>query len=146
SSGQFTRFDKGMSTVPTQFMDWIIYPDKERTEFGKGKKKDRVIQVNTGRTGWIYDGDAQTLKDQSDQQIKSHLEGIEFDIDRILRSSWKEKGAEIRFWGREEIRPGERADVVEMNLKNDRMVYLWLDRSTHLPMSLIYETTDEGKL
>src|SRR5262245_34501032 len=31
STGQYTPFDKGMSQVPTQFIDWIIYPDKERT-------------------------------------------------------------------------------------------------------------------
>lgn len=146
TTGQFTSFDKGVSTTPRQFMDWIVYPDKERTEFGKGKKKDRIIQVNAGKTGWIYDGDAQTLKDQSDQQIKTHLEGIEFDIDRILRSSWKEPGAEVWFWGREEIRPGERANVVEIKLKNDLLIYLWLDRNTNLPMSLIYEKTEEGAL
>ncbi len=146
TTGQFTSYDKGMSTVPRQFGDWIVYPDKERTEFGKGKKKDRIIQVNVGKTGWIYDGDAETLKDQSDQQIKTHLEGIEFDIDRILRFSWKEAGAEVRFWGREEIRPGERANVVEIKLKNDQLIYLWMDRGTNLPMSLIYEKTEEGAL
>lgn len=146
TTGQFTSFDKGVSTVPRQFTDWIVYPEKERTEFGKGKKKDRIIQVNVGKTGWIYDGDAETLKDQSDQQIKAHLDGIEFDIDRILRFSWKEPGAEVRFWGREEIRPGERANVVEIKLKNDQLIYLWLDRSTNLPMSLIYEKTEEGAL
>jgi hypothetical protein len=146
TTGQFTSFDKGMSTVPRQFSDWIVYPDRERTEFGKGKKKDRLIQVNVGKGGWVYDGDAQTLKDQSEQQIKAHLEGIEFDIDRILRVSWKEPGAEVRFWGREEIRPGERANVVEIKLKGGQEVYLWLDRGTNLPISLIYEKTEEGAL
>ncbi len=146
TSGQFTSFDKGASTIPKQFVDWIVYPDKERTEFGKGKKKDRIIQVNVGKTGWIYDGDAQTLKDQNEVQIKAHLEGLEFDIDRILRFSWKQPGAETRLWGREEIRPGERANVVEIKLKNDQLLYLWLDRSNHLPMSLIYEKIVDGKL
>lgn len=144
--GQFTKFDKGMSQVPTQFTDWIIYPDKERTEFGKGKKKDRMIQVNTGKTGWVYDGDAETLKDQTDQQVQAHLDGIQFDIDRILRGSWKEAGGEARFWGREELRPGERANVVEIKLKDDQAIYMWLDRNTNLPMNLIYEKTQEGKL
>src|SRR4051812_39497719 len=36
-SGQFNQFDKGMSTVPAQFVDYIQYPDKERTEFGRKK-------------------------------------------------------------------------------------------------------------
>lgn len=146
TTGQFTRFDKGVSQVPTEFHDWIVYPDKERTDFGKGKKKNRSIRVNTGSSGWIYNGDAETLKDQTDQQIKDHLEDSEFDIDRILRLSWKEAGTEVRFWGREEIRPGERANVVEIKLKNEQLIYLWLDRNTNLPMNLIYDKTEEGKL
>lgn len=146
TAGQFTPFDKGLSQSPVQFMDWIVYPDKERTEFGKGKKKDRRIQVNIGKTGWVYDGDAQTLKDQTDQQIRAHLEGLEYDIDRVLRSTWKEPGAEVRFAGREELRPGERADVVEIKLKSDQLLSLWLDRSTHLPINLIYEKIEDGKL
>jgi hypothetical protein len=145
SNGQFTPFDKGISQFPIQFVDWIVYPDKERTEFGKGKKKNRRIQVNVGKTGWVYDGDAETLKDQTDQQIQQHLEGIELDLDRILRVAWKEPGAEVRFAGREEIRPGERADVVSIELKPELTVFLWLDRQTHLPMSLIYEKNgDQG--
>jgi outer membrane lipoprotein-sorting protein len=146
STGQFTPYDKGMSQIPIPFVDWIVYPDKERTEFGKGKKKNRRIQVNVGKTGWVYDGDAETLKDQTDKQIESHLEGIEFDIDRILRAATKGSGVEVRFAGREEIRPGERADVVEIQLKSGQNAYLWLDRQTHLPMSLIYERNEEGGL
>ncbi len=146
STGQFTPFDKGISQFPVPFVDWIVYPDKERTEFGKGKKKNRRIQVNVGRTGWVYDGDAETLKDQTDKQIQAHLEGIEFDLDRILRVALKESGVEVRFAGREEVRPGERADVVEIRLKPERNVYLWLDRQTRLPMSMIYEKTGEGGL
>ncbi|MFN0084489.1 MAG: hypothetical protein ACKVX9_03800 [Blastocatellia bacterium] len=146
TNGQFTPYDKGISQSPVQFIDWIVYPDKERTEFGKGKKKDRRIQVNVGKTGWVYDGDAQTLKDQTGEQIRAHLEGLEFDIDRVLRSSWKEPGAEVRFAGREELRPGERADVVEVKLTSGSLLALWLDRSTHLPISLVYERTEEAKL
>jgi hypothetical protein len=146
STGQFTPYDKGMSLIPIPFVDWIVYPDKERTEFGKGKKKNRKIQVNVGKTGWVYDGDVETLKDQTDKQIESHLEGIEFDIDRILRAAAKGSGVGVRFAGREEIRPGERADVVEIQLKSGQNAYLWLDRQTHLPMSLIYERNGEDGL
>jgi hypothetical protein len=146
STGQYTPFDKGLSLIPIQFVDWIVYPDKERTEFGKGKKKDRRIQVNVGKTGWVYDGDAETLKDQTDKQIQDHLEGLEFDIDRILRAAAKDTGAEVRFAGREETRPGERADVVSIKLKSEQTVYLWLDRQTHLPMSLIYERNGDSGL
>ena len=145
-NGIYTPFAKGMSQLPIQFIDWIVYPDKERTEFGKGKKKDRRIQVNVGKTGWIYDGEAETLKDQSDKQIEEHLEGLEFDIDRLLRTAAKGEGVEAGYAGREETRPGERADAIAFRLKSDKTAYLLLDRQTHLPMSLSYEKTEDGGL
>lgn len=146
AQGQFTQFDKGASANPVPFTDWIVFPDKERVDFGRGKKKNRRIQVNTGKTGWVYDGDAETLKDQTDKQIQTHLEGAEYDIDRILRGGWQMAGVVVRFAGREELRPGERADVVSIELKPEHTVYLWLDRMTHLPISLIYEKFGEGRL
>lgn len=146
ATGMYTPFEQGVSTVPTPFTYWQMPFDKERIEFGKGKKKNRQIQVNVGNTGWAYDGDAETLKDQTDKQIRDHLENGEFDIDRILRLSWKSSGVEVRFAGLEELRPGERADVVAIELKPEQTVYLWLDRNTHLPISLIYEKTGDSGL
>ncbi|HKQ74801.1 MAG TPA: hypothetical protein VJ810_14000 [Blastocatellia bacterium] len=146
STGMYTPFDKGLSQIPIQFIDWIVYPDKERTEFGKGKKKNRRIQVNVGKTGWVYDGDAETLKDQTDKQIEDHLEGLEFDIDRLLRSAVKNTGVEVGYAGREETRPGERADSIAIRLKSGQTAYLLLDRQTHLPISLTYEKTGDGGL
>ena len=145
-SGMYTQFQKGLSQNPRQFIDWIVFPDKERTEFGKGKKKNRTIQVNVGKTGWLYDGDAETLKDQTDKQIEEYLESLEFDIDRLLRAAAKGDGVEVGFAGREETRPGERADSVAIRLKSDRTAYLLLDSQTHLPISLSYEKTEDGAL
>lgn len=144
--GQFTPFDQGVSTVPAPFAYWQVPFDKERIDFGKGKKKDRQIQVNLGKTGWVYDGEAQTLKDQTDKQIQDHQENGEYDIDHLLRVGWQAPGTKIRFFGREELRPGERADVVAIELKPDQTVYLWLDRNTHLPISLIYEKNGDAGL
>ncbi len=145
ATGQYTFFDKGVSTIPLPFADTIVYPDKERTEFGKGKKKDRRIQVNTGGSGWVYDGEAQTLKDQNEKQAREFLETLETDIDHLLRGGWQAPGVEARFYGREETRPGERADVVVIQLKSGRAVYLALDGHTHLPLSVTYEETgDKG--
>ncbi len=146
ATGMFTPFDQGISTVPAPFTYWQVPYEKERVDFGKGKKKNRQIQVNVGKTGWVYDGDAETLKDQTDKQIQDHLENGEFDIDRILRVGWKAPGVKARFAGREELRPGERADVVAIELKPEQTVFLWLDRNTRLPISLIYEKTADGGL
>jgi len=146
ATGQFTPYDQGASTVPAPFYYWHVPYEKERVEFGKGKKKNRQIQVNVGNTGWVYDGDAETLKDQTDKQIRDHQENGEFDIDKLMRASWREPGVEVRFAGREELRPGERADVVAIEVKPEQTAFLWLDRNTHLPISLIYEKTGDAGL
>ena len=146
ATGQYTPFDGGTSTFPAPFVDTIEYPDKERTEFGKGKKKDRRIQVNDADRGWIYDGDNQTLKDQKPEQINDFLEGLRYDIDQILRGGWKAPGVRVRFSGREETRPGERANILEIQLTPERKVFISLDRSTHLPLALVYERPSEKGL
>src|SRR6267378_2496073 len=61
--GFFTEYKDGMSGIPMKFVDYIVYPDKERTEFIGGGQ--RLIQTNTRNSGWIYDGAALTLKDQT---------------------------------------------------------------------------------
>lgn len=145
ATGQYTPFDKGVSQIPIQFLDIIVYPDRERVEFGKGKKKDRRIQVNVGESGWVYDGDNEVLKDQTTEQLRNYAEGQEYDLDRILRG-WEAGSASIRFYGREELRPGERADVVLVEPSADRSIYIWLDRKDNLPIKLIFEKSAGGAL
>lgn len=143
ATGQYTPFQQGSSTVPKAFTDYIVYPDRERVDFGKGKMKDRTILVNTGKTGWIYDGDAQTIKDQTDKQITSFQEGLFFDLDRILRGGWKETGVKVWYNGRAETRPGERTDVVAIQLPGERQVLLQFDPVSNLPSRITYEKEDE---
>jgi len=65
--GLFTNFIDGVSQVPQKFVDYVVYPDKERTEFsGCGA---RTVQTNFKGGGWIYDAAALTLKDQTPQQL-----------------------------------------------------------------------------
>lgn len=146
ATGLFTPFDKGLSQNPSSFEHFIVYPDRERVEFGKGKKKDRRLQVNVGRTGWVYDGDAQTLKDQNDQQLADYVEGTEIDLDRLLRGNLDDPQRRIVYAGREEVRPGERAEMVMIELDANRQISILLDRANYLPISLIYEKSRNGSL
>lgn len=141
ATGQYTQFEQGVSTIPVRFEDYIVLPDKERTEFGKGKKKDRKINVNVGTTGWVYDGEAETLKDQNEKQIQGFHESRETDIDMVLRAAVQNKDAVVRFYGREETQPGERADVLMIKLK--LTFYVMLDPATKLPRTMSYEKAEE---
>src|SRR5688572_8964392 len=65
--GFYTIFHDGVSQMPARFLDYIAYPDKERTEFTGGGLK--AIQTNAGNTGWIYDGTTKTIADMKETQI-----------------------------------------------------------------------------
>src|SRR5215204_3977683 len=61
--GFYTTFKDGVSQIPARFLDYISYPDSERTEFsGAGI---RTIQTNIGNTGWTFDGAVKKIADQS---------------------------------------------------------------------------------
>ena len=51
--GFYTDYHDGVSGVPLRFVDYIAYPDRERTEFsGDG---NRIIQTNYQNEGWMFD-------------------------------------------------------------------------------------------
>src|SRR5215470_10011626 len=61
--GLFTSFKDGMTQLPARFLDYIEYPNRERTEFVGGGI--RTIQTNTGDTGWRFDGAVKKISDQT---------------------------------------------------------------------------------
>src|SRR5215203_472501 len=75
--GFYTTFKDGVSQIPARFLDYISYPDSERTEFsGAGI---RTIQTNIGNTGWTFDGAVKKIADQSPAQVE--------DFKRALKTS-----------------------------------------------------------
>src|SRR2546427_3556906 len=41
--GLFTNYADGVSQIPQKFVDYVVYPDKERTEFNGGRP--RTVQT-----------------------------------------------------------------------------------------------------
>src|ERR1051326_2149972 len=46
--GLFTNFIDGVSQIPAKFVDYVVYPDKERTEFSGGGA--RTVQTDRKST------------------------------------------------------------------------------------------------
>lgn len=97
------------------FVDVIVYPDKERTEFKSSVT--RIVQTNTGSGGWIFDGDAQTINEQSKEQIEGYKRGIRTSLDNLLRGSWRGK-ATLSYVGRRPASLGKRSDVVKLTFED----------------------------
>lgn len=111
--GNFTTKKETETGLPQAFVDYIVYPDKERTEFKAGGA--RTIQVNAGETGWIADTAARSIKDQTTEQVADFKRSIKTSIDYFLRGEWrKDKDAKLEYVGRREAGLGRRNDVLRV--------------------------------
>jgi len=137
--GKFSVIREGTVVSFQTFLDIIAFPDKERTEFkGQGS---RTIQVNTGETGWIYDGDQELIKVQTKDQAANFKQGIRTSLDNLLRGYWT-NDAELAYIGRRPSTLGKRNDVVKLTYKDGFAVEFEFAVDDGLPQKAIYRRTD----
>lgn len=111
--GNFTLVKDDISGLPSAFVDYIVFPDKERTEFKIAGGK--MIQTNIGDTGWIADSASRSIKDQTPEQVADFKRGIRTSLDYFLRGEWrKEKDVKLEYVGRREASLGKRNEVVRL--------------------------------
>lgn len=111
--GNFTTMKEMQASLPSAFVDYIVYPDKERTEFKSSGV--RTVQTNIGETGWIADTGARTVKDQTPEQVIDFKAAIRTSLDNLLRGGWRaEKDARLDYVGRREASLGRRNEVVRL--------------------------------
>jgi hypothetical protein len=140
SRGQFTPFDKGMSGLPSGFIDYIVYPDRERTDFGKGGEK--YIQSNSGSSGWVYEAKQKRIRDQTEDQIKNFQQAMRHDLDNLLRLGWQEKGAKLVYLGRREAWRNNFSEAARIDFADGQSITLHFDPRTKLPMMAEYKTIE----
>lgn len=136
--GLFTNFVDGASGLPQKFVDYIVYPDKERTEFSGGGA--RTVQTNFKEGGWVYDGAALTLKDQTPQQIDEFKTGVRVGLESLLRGSWRDQGAKLTYAGRREAGiVGRRNEVVRLTYPDGFWVEYEFSADDGTPAKVLYE-------
>jgi hypothetical protein len=137
--GFFTSFHEGMSQIPARFVDYISYPDQERTEFiGDGI---RVIQTNSGETGWLYDGATKSLSDMKEKQIEDFKRGMRTSVENLLRGWWKKENATLSYVGRREAGVGRRNETVRLTYPNGFWIEYEFAAKEGMPAKVIYKTT-----
>jgi hypothetical protein len=136
--GFFTSFKDGMSQIPAKFLDYIAYPDKERTEFtGDGI---RVIQTNTGETGWLFDGATKTLSDMKGAQIEDFKRSIRTSVENLLHGWWKKENATLSYVGRREAGLARRNETVRLTYPDGFWIEYEFAAKEGLPAKVIYKT------
>jgi hypothetical protein len=150
--GLFTQYKDGQAGLPSTFVDYVVFPDKERTEFRSSN--GRIVQTNTSDTGWIYDGAAKTLKDMSKAQVEDFKLAVRSSIDNLLRGFWRKEGAKISYVGRREAGLARRNEVVRLTYTDGYTVDFEFGAKDSLPMKILYkrknadgeETAEEDRL
>jgi hypothetical protein len=139
--GLFTPFHEGASGIPSTFIDYIVYPDRERTEFRSAGT--RVIQTNTGETGWLYDGASKTLKDMTPAQVADFRLAMRTNVDNLLRGPWRKEGAQITHIGRREAGLARRNEALRVTYPDGLIVEFEFSAQDGLPAKVIYKHTNK---
>lgn len=135
--GFFTTYQDGMSQLPARFLDYISYPDKERTEFSGGGI--RVVQGNLGDTGWIYDGATKTIKDMKEVQIEDFKRGMRTSVENLLRGWWQKEGATLTYIGRREAGLARRNETVRLTYPDGFWIEYEFGAKDGFPAKVIYK-------
>ncbi len=137
--GRFSVLKDGVNVSFQSFVDVIVFPDKERTEFKALGIK--TIQTNTGSAGWVFDGDQELIKVQTEKQVANFKRGIRTSLDNLLRGYWK-GDAELSYVGRRPGTLGRRNDVVKLTYKDGFTVEFEFSADDGTPVKAIYKTTN----
>jgi outer membrane lipoprotein-sorting protein len=137
--GKFSVLRDGGVVSFQSFVDVIVFPDKERTEFRGGGS--RTTQVNTGNTGWIFDGDQELIKVQTEAQVANFKQAIRTSLDNLLRGYWKGE-AEISYVGKRPATLGKRNEVIKLVYKDGFTVEFEFGADDGLPQKAIYKRTN----
>ena len=137
--GFYTSFKEGVSQIPARFVDYIAYPDKERTEFTSGGI--RVVQANIGDTGWVFDGATKSLHDMKGLQIDDFKRAMRTSVENVLRGWWRKEGATLSYAGRREAGLAKRNETVRLTYPDGFWVEFEFGAKDGMPAKIIHKHT-----
>ncbi len=135
--GFYTAYQEGMSQIPARFLDYIVYPDRERTEFTSAGT--RVIQANVGETGWVFDGAAKTISEMKPEQIDDFKRSVRTSVENLLRGWWRKDGATLKYVGRREAGLARRNETLRLTYPNGFWVEYEFGAKDGVPAKVIYK-------
>ncbi len=139
--GRYSLYKEGQLGPLYTFVDYIIYPNWERTEFRGDDMKS--IQTNTGETGWIYDGMLKSLKDMKPNQVADFKFAMRVNVDNFLRGTWRKESAKIAYAGRREAGLAKRNETVRVTYPDGFSVEFEFGAQDHLPAKVLYKRLNE---
>jgi len=139
ASGRFFSFSRGELSGSDLYVDYIKFPNMERTEFGRERSKS--ITINKGNEGWKIQP-KKAPEPQSTGQVQDFVTNFKTSFDYVLRFVVKQPQTTIQNL------PGEiidfkRTDVVELRDGAKNLIRFYIDRETKLPVKMQVRRTNE---
>lgn len=137
--GFFSEFKENVPQVPLKFVDYLVYPNRERTEFTQSGIK--TIQTNDGDTGWMFDGGPKKISDQSPAQIEEFKRTMRTTVENLLKGWWRNDGGKVTYVGRREAGLAKRNEAVRLTYPNGFWIEYEFGARDFLPAKVIYKKT-----
>lgn len=135
--GSYTPYAQGVPGRLYSFIDYLVLPDRERTEFRSMGVRD--IQTNVGATGWVVDGMMKTISDMKAEQIENFRVTVRTSVDNLLRGEWRKEGASIAYVGRREAGLAKRNEAVRVTYPDGFSVDFEFGARDGLPAKTSYK-------
>jgi hypothetical protein len=145
--GYFSQIANGVAVPPMSFVDYLIYPDRERTDFKSQGVHD--IQTNLSlEKGWVFDGMTRTISDMKPEQLENFRVTMRTSVDNLLRGEWRKEGASLSYLGRREAGLAKRNEAVRLTYPDGFIVDFEFGARDALPAKISYKhkikVTKEG--
>ncbi len=135
--GFYSDYRDGVPQVPVRFLDYLAYPDRERTEFTS--LGIRTIQTNVGDTGWNFDGAVKKISDQTPAQIEEFKRAMRTNFENLLHGWWKQEGGKIAYVGRREAGLAKRNETLRLTYPNGFWIEYEFGARDGVPAKIIYK-------
>jgi hypothetical protein len=137
SEGYYTPYNGGTATLPIKFADYLVFPDRERTEF-RGANV-RSIQTYDGEKGWLLDGIKRSVSEATPEQVTDFRVAMRTSLDNVLRGWWRAQGAKLSYAGRREAGLARRNEAVRLVYPDGFSVDFEFDARTGMPARVAYK-------
>jgi hypothetical protein len=135
--GFFSDFKDGAPQVPSKFVDYLVYPNRERTDFTQSGIK--TIQTNDGETGWMFDGAVKKISDQSPAQVAEFKRTMRATVENVLRGWWRKEGGSVKYMGRREAGLAKRNETIRLTYPDGFWIEYEFGAKDGLPAKVIYK-------
>lgn len=135
--GFYSEFKENVPQVPLKFLDYLAYPDRERTEFTSSGI--RTIQTNVGDTGWMFDGAVKKISDQTPTQVEEFRRSMRTTVENLLKGWWRNEGGKVTYVGRREAGLAKRNETVRLTYPTGFWIEYEFGARDGLPAKIIYK-------